>query len=436
MANKKIDIEKVERPQLAKHDSKCLDLAFAMDCTGSMGSYINSARDNIRKIVEDIVASEKSDVRLALVEYRDHPPQDRTFVTRTHDFTESAKTMKGWLDNCSATGGGDTPEAVADALHDILKLSWRMEATKICVCISDAPPHGLGDNSDGFPNGCPAGIDPMEVTHWIAEKGVTIYMVGCEPAISPWREFFMAVAYITGGQYVPLTKAQLLTKVIIGGAQEEMSLDQFMSEVDAEVQAEVAAGREIDEEEFAHRIHLKLQSKGAKTKHLQRNDVSIGGAPPPPMAQKMSNMKSMAEVRDNYKPVTTHMRHAIPPPPRSRHAGGYSGGPPPPAPPMPAMAYGDGPSPMINAMTRGSGPPAPPPPPMAAGGYSGGPPPPPPPPGPAMAYSAPPPPPGGMGKPMDTFEDYKTVEDDISYGQASRLVQKSIARQCAKKKGT
>ena len=34
MANKKIDIEKVERPQLAKHDSKCLDLAFAMDCTG------------------------------------------------------------------------------------------------------------------------------------------------------------------------------------------------------------------------------------------------------------------------------------------------------------------------------------------------------------------------------------------------------------------
>ena len=145
MANEtgKVEIEKVEQPKLAKHDSKCLDLAFAMDCTGSMGSYINSARDNIRKIVEEIVASEKSDVRLALVEYRDHPPQDKSFVTRTHDFTGSAKTMKGWLDHCSADGGGDTPEAVADALHDILKLSWRQDATKICVCISDAPPHGL-----------------------------------------------------------------------------------------------------------------------------------------------------------------------------------------------------------------------------------------------------------------------------------------------------
>lgn len=46
-----------------------------MDCTGSMGAYINSARDNIRSIVEEIVKTERSNVRLALVEYRDHPPQ-------------------------------------------------------------------------------------------------------------------------------------------------------------------------------------------------------------------------------------------------------------------------------------------------------------------------------------------------------------------------
>jgi len=46
-----------------------------MDCTGSMSSYIASATQNIHSIVEAIVTSEKSDVRLALVEYRDHPPQ-------------------------------------------------------------------------------------------------------------------------------------------------------------------------------------------------------------------------------------------------------------------------------------------------------------------------------------------------------------------------
>lgn len=46
-----------------------------MDCTGSMGSYINSATKNIRFIAEEIVANETSDIRLALIEYRDHPPQ-------------------------------------------------------------------------------------------------------------------------------------------------------------------------------------------------------------------------------------------------------------------------------------------------------------------------------------------------------------------------
>ena len=50
--------------------------------------------------------------------------------------------------------GGDGPEAVADGLQQVLKLSWRQEATKMCVFISDAPPHGLGlDSGDGFPNG-------------------------------------------------------------------------------------------------------------------------------------------------------------------------------------------------------------------------------------------------------------------------------------------
>ena len=55
---------------------------------------------------------EKSNVRLALVEYRDHPPQDSTYVTKINDFNNSVQVMKGWLDNCSAGGGGDEPEVM------------------------------------------------------------------------------------------------------------------------------------------------------------------------------------------------------------------------------------------------------------------------------------------------------------------------------------
>jgi hypothetical protein len=91
--------------------------------------------------------------------------------------------MKGWLEECRAEGGGDAPEAVADALRDVLKLSWRPEATKICILISDAPPHGLDPNGDHFPRGCPDGLDPMKLVRNMAEFSITLYTVGVEPPI-------------------------------------------------------------------------------------------------------------------------------------------------------------------------------------------------------------------------------------------------------------
>lgn len=299
-----ITVESVQRPDLAKHDSSVLDLAFVMDCTGSMGSYIDQARNNIRTIVEQIVAKESSDVRLALVEYRDHPPQDKTFVTRPHDFTGSVSTMKGWLENCSASGGGDTPEAVADGLHDLLKLSWRDKSTKICVFIADAPPHGLTRSGDNFPDGCPANIDPMEATRQLAEKGVTIYMVGCEPSITPYKDFFTAVAYLTGGQYVPLRGAHLLTQVIIGGAQEELSLDQWMADVEAEVVQELREhGGDLDddaEERVSRSVHAKLKSKGANVRQLHLNKAALAEASV--SAQALSKCQKMSDVQSLFKP--------------------------------------------------------------------------------------------------------------------------------------
>ena len=39
-----IQFQAVERPKMASHDSTVLDLAFAMDCTSSMSSYIREAQ--------------------------------------------------------------------------------------------------------------------------------------------------------------------------------------------------------------------------------------------------------------------------------------------------------------------------------------------------------------------------------------------------------
>ena len=99
-----------------------------------MGSYIKQTQKNIRNIAEQI-SKTAFNVRLSLVEYRDHPPQDRSFVTRVHDFTHSVDEMKSWVDGMSASGGGDGPESVADALEKATKLNYRKDATKMCILI-------------------------------------------------------------------------------------------------------------------------------------------------------------------------------------------------------------------------------------------------------------------------------------------------------------
>ena len=56
----------------------------------------------------------------------------------------------------------------------------------------------------------------MVVTRELAEKGITLYIAGCEPSITPYKDFFMALAHLTGGQYVPLARADVLAKVRCG----------------------------------------------------------------------------------------------------------------------------------------------------------------------------------------------------------------------------
>ncbi|XP_063409728.1 uncharacterized protein LOC134692958 [Mytilus trossulus] len=281
-----------------------LDMAFIMDTTGSMGSYIDSAKQNIRGIVDKIVATSGSDVRLALIEYRDHSPQDRTFVTRKNDFTSSISTMKSWLNSASANGGGDTPEAVAEAMYQATKLSWRQDATKISVMISDAPPHGLVPSEDSsFPQGSPNGHDPMQIARDFAQKGVTLYVIGVEPPIVPYKDFFMALAYITGGQYVPLSVPRLLVNAITGGAQEELSLRQFQADVQREIKLASAAGDSLNKQQIAQTVFQRLQKSGAKSKQLVRNNRTL--EVPSVDAKLLASKKSMAEVRKVFKKGTT-----------------------------------------------------------------------------------------------------------------------------------
>jgi hypothetical protein len=249
-------------------DAVELDLAFCCDCTGSMGAYIRSAQDNIRTIAQRIGdrKGETCSIRYALVKYRDHPPQDTSFITEVYPFTKSLDVMKANVDTMVASGGGDGPEAVTAGLHEVNELNWRPNATKVCVFIADAPPHGLGEDGDGFPNGSPDGRDPIQITRDLASKGITVYTVGVEPILSTSykfaRDFFMMVAQVTEGKFLPLGKAEILADVIVSSSIEGIELTNLWGNLEAEIAAEAKSKNEaISEEELIGRVEKRMAER-------------------------------------------------------------------------------------------------------------------------------------------------------------------------------
>lgn len=110
------------------------------------------------------------------------------------------------------------------------------------MLIADAPPHGLEPSGDGFPNGDPEGRDPLELCHAMGVENITVYTVGCEPALGHYRfarDFFCNVAEMTGGQAIALGSAQLLADVIINGSAEELALSKLQRQVHSRMSCRV-----------------------------------------------------------------------------------------------------------------------------------------------------------------------------------------------------
>lgn len=291
---------------------KALDLVFVCDCTGSMGSYLAAAQKNITSIVTEISSSASVNVRFALVQYRDHPPEDRSFVVKASPFTSSLPEMVEMVSCLHADGGGDTPEAVTDGLFAALSLPWRDDAAKVICFIADAPPHGLmREGSDGFPNGCPCEKDPLQVVKQIAVKGIVIYCVGAEPGLSSScplaRDFMRAVAEITAGVFLPLASANLLAKVIVAGAVEQVQLRDVLKGIAEEVRkikAEhlKAGSAPFTDEETQKFVAQRLQESKIQTTQIALDDVYGGQLGTLNTAWMQYSL--ITDVRDKLSPAT------------------------------------------------------------------------------------------------------------------------------------
>lgn len=129
------------------------DVLFLQDTTGSQGPYIDSATKAIRTIcqkIADTASITPENIRFGLIAFRDHPPQEKTYITKNFGFTSKISAMQKNLKSLKASGGGDGPEAQTAALAEALNMEWKENAAKMVVLITDSPPHGIGEDGDGF----------------------------------------------------------------------------------------------------------------------------------------------------------------------------------------------------------------------------------------------------------------------------------------------
>lgn len=138
--------------------SDATDILFVTDTTSSMGSYLNSVKTIFSPLAREIgdlfpnVA-----LRWGVADYRDFGDIGYSRGWKIGQiFTDSHAKAQLAIDGWVAHGGGNLAEAQLRALRDVAntwesELKGRANAGRIIVWAGDAPGHGFGETSLGYP---------------------------------------------------------------------------------------------------------------------------------------------------------------------------------------------------------------------------------------------------------------------------------------------
>lgn len=137
-----------------------VDIVFLIDCTGSMQPCIDSLRENISKFIDYLTVGDANnqmpvrDWRGRVIGYRDVPADGANWYV-DNPFVRDANQLKSQLSGLTATGGGDEPESLLDALYKVANFGqtekgaeenprqWRYRsgAGRVVVVFTDATYH-------------------------------------------------------------------------------------------------------------------------------------------------------------------------------------------------------------------------------------------------------------------------------------------------------
>jgi Ca-activated chloride channel family protein len=261
-----------------------LDLVFLVDETGSMGVYIEEVKRRLSDIIDALEEAPLCrSLRLGLVSYRDHEPQDSTFASRVVPLTSDIASIRQGVERMQASGGGDGPESVTDGLYDLVRLDWRPRAARVVVWFGDAPPHGVEPSGDAFPQGCPCGHHWYVQAESCREMGITIYSVGCLPGLRGFagaEDVFKTVARTTRGLYLPLTQAPVLVPLIVGAAESELDRQRLEEQIAEVVARHEQALAQADDQERIRFVTDVLRQEHVRPRAMVYEEGQSG---PPPL---------------------------------------------------------------------------------------------------------------------------------------------------------
>ena len=136
-----------------------LDVVLVIDATDSMAPYIGQAKRRLRDIIAVITGlldaaspdrPNRNRVRFGIVAFKDYDADYGLDATKHLPLTNDQDQVFEFVNDISASGGGDIPEPIHRALQIATngrKMKWKAGRMSMIVLVGDAPIHSIGRKS-------------------------------------------------------------------------------------------------------------------------------------------------------------------------------------------------------------------------------------------------------------------------------------------------
>jgi hypothetical protein len=150
-----------------------VDIAFCIDCTGSMRPYLESAKSTAERfhdlLAEEMASKDKrvGQLRVRIVAYRDlgFDGPDAMEATRFFSLPDEGAAFSAFVRSLEAKGGHDEPESGLEALALAIRSPWDRTADNrrhVIVICTDASAHPLGTHAFTGEQGMPTSLSELD----------------------------------------------------------------------------------------------------------------------------------------------------------------------------------------------------------------------------------------------------------------------------------